>query len=269
MRGSAVVEKSTGTCSASCPSHARVVYPLKRTNTAVADDTPSSTGASGSGSGSASTRSGSGSGVASAGPSTVPLPPMGMTERTPTSNSGSTLPSGTIEDEPDWRLPAELNPAVSVSSFNFDLNQNRLVPPGPLSASGSAPAPTNAGPNAPAAPLSAGTVPAPNLMGDSVMGMSASPAVGTSSLPISHDSVSPTTHIDQPLPQMEGSWMQPAQMQMGMNVPIFDRAVNDMWGLFVALDRGDNAVLVDSNLLRQLVAGAASGIGHPPMPGRA
>lgn len=103
------------------------------------------------------------------------------------------------------------------------------------------------------------------MMGDSVMGIAASPAVNTSGLPMSHQSVSPTTHMDQLPPQMEG-WMPPTPMQMGM--PLFDRAVDDMWGLFVALDRGDPAVLVDSNLLRQLVAGAASGIGHPPMPGR-
>ena len=103
-------------------------------------------------------------------------------------------------------------------------------------------------------------------MGDSVMGIVASPAMNTSALPMSHDSVSPTTHMDQLPPQMEG-WMPPTPMQMGM--PLFDGAVDDMWGLFVALDRGDPAVLVDSNLLRQLVAGAASGIRHPPMPGRA
>ncbi|EJT51010.1 hypothetical protein A1Q1_07804 [Trichosporon asahii var. asahii CBS 2479] len=242
----------------------RISVIKKRTNPAVADDTPSSTGASGSGSGTASARSGSGSGVASAGPSTVPLPSM-MTER-----------SMQEDGEPDWRLPADLNPSISVSSFNFDLDQNRLVGPSPHDQPG-APGPGGPGSQGPPGSVPGQAPPAPpsaasgpqstggSMMGDSVMGIAASPAVNTSGLPMSHQSVSPTTHMDQLPPQMEG-WMPPTPMQMGM--PLFDRAVDDMWGLFVALDRGDPAVLVDSNLLRQLVAGAASGIGHPPMPGR-
>lgn len=186
----------------------------------------------------------------------------------------TSMPSA-VEDEPDWRLPTDLNPSISVSSFNFDLNQNRLATPGPQAASqapGSAgpqsTGPNSAGPGGPAGPGGQGQGgQGQGMMNDSVMAM-ASPAVNTSALPMSHDSVSPTTHMDQPLPQMEGGWMQPpTPMQMGM--PLFDRAVDDMWSLFVALDRGDSAVLVDSNLLRQLVAGVASGIGHPQMQGRA
>lgn len=172
-----------------------------------------------------------------------------------------------MDDEPDWRIPADLNTHISVSSFNFDLNQPRLdpQPPGTLGTSGPAQGQqTSAGNEGP--PGGVGGASGPNMMGDNVMGINASPAVGTSALPISHEPMSPATHLDQSLPQMDGGWMQPA---MQMSMPMFDRAVDDMWDLFVALDRGDSAVLVDSNLLRQLVAGAASGLGHTLMPGRA